>query len=85
MKSITAEAWETRRLSEADTRLSEASLSAVSVSAIQAQLNYTFFNTGFFLTAAIGGYLAAAKKLTRGQYFLATFLFPQLLSALRDV
>lgn len=85
VKSFTAEVWETRRLSEADAYLSQASLSAVSVSAIQAQLNYTFFNTGFFLTAAIGGYLAAAGKLTKGQYFLATFLFPQLLSSLKDV
>ena len=85
VKSFTAEVWETRRLAQADARFAEASLSAVSLSAIQAQLNYTFFNTGFFLTAAVGGYLASAGKLTKGQYFLATFLFPQLLSSLKDV
>jgi ATP-binding cassette subfamily B protein len=85
VKSFTAEQSETRRLSDADARLSDAALAAVSVSAIQAQLNYTFFNTGFFLTAAVGGYLASAGKLTKGQYFTATFLFPQLLSGLKDV
>ncbi|HEY6187658.1 MAG TPA: ABC transporter transmembrane domain-containing protein [Pyrinomonadaceae bacterium] len=85
VKSFTAEQSETRRLSDADARLSNATLAAISVSAIQAQLNYTFFNTGFFLTAAVGGYLASAGKLTKGQYFTATFLFPQLLSGLKDV
>jgi ATP-binding cassette subfamily B protein len=85
VKSFTAEQRETLRLATADRRQSEASLSAVSVSAIQAQLNYTFFNTGFFLTGGVGGYLAAIGKITKEQYFLTTFLFPQLLSSLKDV
>jgi len=85
VKSFTAERRETLRLSEADLRQSEATLDAVSVSAIQAQLNYSFFNAGFFLTGGVGGYLSAAGKLTKGQYFLVTFLFPQLLSSLKDV
>ena len=85
VKSFTAEQREARRLSAADERLSEASLAAVSVSAIQAQLNYTFFNAGFFLTAGYGGYLAATGKVTKEKYVLSAFLFPQLLSALRDV
>jgi ATP-binding cassette subfamily B protein len=85
VKSFTAEYRETLRLSEADRRQSEAALAAVSVSAIQAQLNYSFFNAGFFLTGGVGGYLSAKGKLTKGQYFLVTFLFPQLLSSLKDV
>jgi ATP-binding cassette, subfamily B, bacterial len=85
VKSFTAEYREALRLSEADRRQSEAALAAVSVSAIQAQLNYSFFNAGFFLTGGVGGYLASIGKLTKGQYFLATFLFPQLLSSLKDV
>lgn len=85
VKSFTAEYRETLRLSEADRRQSEAALAAVSVSAIQAQLNYSFFNAGFFLTGGVGGYLSSKGKLTKGQYFLVTFLFPQLLSSLKDV
>ncbi|MDT5268379.1 MAG: ATP-binding cassette, subfamily bacterial [Acidobacteriota bacterium] len=85
VKSFTAEYRETLRLSEADRRQSDAALAAVSVSAIQAQLNYSFFNAGFFLTGGVGGYLSSKGKLTKGQYFLVTFLFPQLLSSLKDV
>jgi ATP-binding cassette subfamily B protein len=85
VKSFTAEQRETRRLSDADLHRSEASLAAVSVSAIQAQLNYAFFNAGFFATAGYGGYLVASGKLTKDQYVLSAFLFPQLLSSLKDV
>ncbi len=85
VKSFTAEHREALRLSAADERLSEAAIAAVSVSAIQAQLNYAFFNTAFFLTAGYGGYLAATGKVTKEKYVLSAFLFPQLLSALRDV
>jgi ATP-binding cassette subfamily B protein len=84
VKSFTAEERETLRLALADRRRSEAALAAVSVSAIQAQLNYTFFNAGFFLTGGIGGVLSALGKITKEQYFLTTFLFPQLLSSLKD-
>lgn len=85
VKSFTSEYRETLRLGAADRQQSEAALAAVSVSAIQAQLNYSFFNAGFFLTGGVGGYLSATGKLSKGQYFLATFLFPQLLSSLKDV
>jgi ATP-binding cassette subfamily B protein len=85
VKSFTAEGREARNLSECDRQLSDAALDAVSVSAIQAQLNYSFFNAGFFVTAGFGGYLAATGRITSGQYFLSAFSFPQLLSSLRDV
>jgi ATP-binding cassette subfamily B protein len=85
VKSFTAEQRETLRLSYSDAQLSAATLEAVTVSAIQAQLNYTFFNAGFFLTAGYGGYLAATGKVTKEKYVLSAFLFPQLLSALKDV
>ncbi len=85
VKSFTAEQRETLRLSASDAQLSKSTLDAVSVSAIQAQLNYTFFNAGFFVTAGYGGYLAATGKLTQEQYVLSAFLFPQLLTSLRDV
>jgi ATP-binding cassette subfamily B protein len=85
VKSFTAEQRETLRLSYSDAQQSAAALEAVSVSAIQAQLNYTFFNGGFFLTAGYGGYLAATGKVTKEKYVLSAFLFPQLLSALKDV
>jgi ATP-binding cassette subfamily B protein len=85
VKSFTAEQREARRLSESDAEYSRAQLEAVSTSAIQAQLNYSFFNAGFFVTAGYGGYLAATGKVTKEKYVLSSFLFPQLLSALRDV
>jgi ATP-binding cassette subfamily B protein len=85
VKSFTAEQQETLRLAKADVRLAEASLDAVSVSAIQAQLNFAFTNAGFFLTAAYGGHLASSGKITSGQYFLAAAMFPALVSALKDV
>jgi ATP-binding cassette, subfamily B, bacterial len=85
VKSFTAEQQETLRLAKADLRLADASLEAVSVSAIQAQLNFAFTNAGFFLTAAYGGHLASSGKITQGQYFLAAAMFPALVSALKDV
>jgi ATP-binding cassette, subfamily B, bacterial len=85
VKSFTAEHRETLRLSRANLELSEAQLDAVSLSAIQAQLNFAFTNAGFFLTAAYGGHLAATGKITKGQYFLAAAMFPALVSALKDV
>ena len=85
VKSFTAEQQETLRLSKANLRLADASLDAVSVSAIQAQLNFAFTNAGFFLTAAYGGHLASSGKITQGQYFLAAAMFPALVSALKDV
>jgi ATP-binding cassette subfamily B protein len=85
VKSFTAEQRETLRLSKGNLQLSEASLDAVSVSAIQAQLNFAFTNVGFFLTAAYGGHLVSAEKITQGQYFLAAAMFPGLVSALKDV
>jgi len=85
VKSFTAEQREVRRLSEADVQLADTALAAVSVSAIQAQLNFAFTNTGFFLTAAYGGYLATKGKITKGQYFLVAALFPGLVSALKDL
>lgn len=85
VKSFTAEQREARRLSGANLELSEKALSAVSVSAIQAQLNFAFTNTGFFLTAAYGGYLATKDKITKGQYFLVAATFPGLVSALKDL
>jgi ATP-binding cassette subfamily B protein len=85
VKSFTAEQRETLRLANANLKLSDASLDAVSVSAIQAQLNFAFTNAGFFLTAAYGGHLASTGKITQGQYFLAAAMFPALVSALKDV
>ena len=85
VKSFTAEQREARCLSDANLQLSETALAAVSVSAIQAQLNFAFTNTGFFLTAAYGGYLATKGKITKGQYFLVAALFPGLVSALKDL
>jgi len=85
VKSFTAEQRETLRLAKADVRLADASLDAVSVSAIQAQLNFAFTNAGFFLTAAYGGHLASTGKITQGQYFLAAAMFPALVAALKDV
>jgi len=54
VKSFTAEQREARCLSDANLQLSDTALAAVSVSAVQAQLNFAFTNTGFFLTAAYG-------------------------------
>jgi len=85
VKSFTAERQETLRLANADLKLAEASLDAVSVSAIQAQLNFAFTNAGFFLTAAYGGHLVSSGKITQGQYFLAAAMFQPLVSALKDV
>ena len=85
VKSFTAERQETLRLASADRQLVEASLDAVSVSAIQAQLNFAFTNAGFFLTAAYGGKLVSSGKITQGQYFLAAAMFQPLVSALKDV
>ena len=85
VKSFTAEQQETLRLANADLKLAEASLDAVSVSAIQAQLNFAFTNAGFFLTAAYGGHLVSSGKITQGQYFLAAAMFQPLVSALKDV
>jgi ATP-binding cassette, subfamily B, bacterial len=85
VKSFTAEQREVLRLSRADLKMAEASLDAVSVSAIQAQLNFAFTNAGFFLTAAYGGHLTATGKISHGQYFLAAAMFPGLVSALKDV
>ena len=85
VKSFTAEQREILHLSKADLQLSEAALDAVSVSAIQAQLNFAFTNAGFFLTAAYGGHLVSSGKITQGQYFLAAAMFQPLVSALKDV
>jgi ATP-binding cassette, subfamily B, bacterial len=85
VKSFTAEQRETLRLAKADLKLADAALDAVSVSAIQAQLNFAFTNAGFFLTAAYGGHLASTGKITQGEYFLAAAMFPALVSALKDV
>jgi ATP-binding cassette subfamily B protein len=85
VKSFTAERREALRLSSANRHLSEAELSAVSVSAIQSQLNLAFTHTGYFLTMAYGGHLAAAGKITKGQYFMAAVVFPELVSSLKDI
>jgi ATP-binding cassette, subfamily B, bacterial len=85
VKSFTAERREALRLTSADRDLSEAELSAASVSAIQSQLNLAFTHTGYFLTMAYGGHLAAAGKITKGQYFLAAVLFPELVGSLKDI
>lgn len=85
VKSFTAERRETLLLSKANLELSKAQLEAVSISAIQAQLNFAFTNAGFFLTAAYGGQQVAKGKITKGQYFLAAATFPSLVSALKDI
>ncbi|HVQ38026.1 MAG TPA: ABC transporter transmembrane domain-containing protein, partial [Pyrinomonadaceae bacterium] len=85
VKSFTAERRESFRLSSANRLLSQAELSAVSVSAIQSQLNMAFTHTGYFLTMAYGGHLAAAGKITKGQYFMAAVLFPELVASLKDI
>lgn len=85
VKSFTAEQRETRLLSKANKELSGAQLDAVSISAIQAQLNFAFTNAGFFLTAAYGGQQVAKGTITKGQYFLAAATFPSLVSALKDI
>ena len=85
VKSFTAERREALRLTSADRDLSEAELSAAAVPALQSQLNMAFTHTGYFLTMAYGGHLAAAGKITKGQYFLAAVLFPELVSSLKDI
>lgn len=85
VKSFTAEQRETLLLSKANLELSGAQLDAVSISAIQAQLNFAFTNAGFFLTAAYGGHQVAKGTITKGQYFLAAATFPSLVSALKDI
>lgn len=85
VKSFTAEQREAYRLSSANRLLSQAEMSAVSVSAIQSQLNLAFTHTGYFLTMAYGGHLAAARKITKGQYFMAAVLFPELVASLKDI
>lgn len=85
VKSFTAERREALRLGTGNLVLSEAELSAVSVSALQSQLNLAFTHTGYFLTMAYGGHLAAAGTITKGQYFMAAVLFPELVASLKDI
>jgi ATP-binding cassette subfamily B protein len=82
VKSFTAEEQEIRRFAACGEELTEASVEAGAVSALESGLGRAIYSVGFALTSAYGGQLVNEGKLKQEDYVRVVYMFQRMLNAL---